>query len=118
MSANRRRNPDLDAMMLARLDALEARGVRRCLSPTARHAEGATRDGRPMLSFCDNDYLGLSHDPRVHEAGVEALRIYGAGSGAARLITGDNPLNAKLEAQIARMKGMPAARVFGSGYLA
>jgi 8-amino-7-oxononanoate synthase len=71
-----------------------------------------------MVSFCDNDYLGLSVNPRVIEAGIEATRKYGTGAGAARLITGDNPLNEKLEARLAALKKAPAARVFGSGYLA
>jgi 8-amino-7-oxononanoate synthase len=71
-----------------------------------------------MISFCDNDYLGLSSHPRVIEAAIEATRTYGTGAGAARLVTGDNPLNERVEAKLAQMKGMPAARVFGSGYLA
>jgi 8-amino-7-oxononanoate synthase len=110
---------DIEAVAAVRLEMLETRGLRRTLSPTERLADGGvTRDGRPMIAFCDNDYLGLSSDPRVIEAAIEATRKYGTGAGAARLVTGDNPLNEKLEAKIATMKGMPAARVFGSGYLA
>jgi 8-amino-7-oxononanoate synthase len=110
---------DIEAMAAVRLGMLEERGLRRELSPTERLADGTVmRDGRPLISFCDNDYLGLSSHPRVIEAAVEATRKYGTGAGASRLVTGDNPLNERLEAQIARMKGMPAARVFGSGYLA
>lgn len=110
---------DIEAVAEVRLAMLEERGIRRELSPTERMADGTVlRDGQPMLSFCDNDYLGLSSHPRVIEAAIEATRKYGTGAGAARLVTGDNPLNEKLEAKIAKMKGMPAARVFGSGYLA
>lgn len=110
---------DIDAISAVRLGLLEGRGVRRRLSPTERLADGTVmRGGQPLISFSDNDYLGLSSHPTVIEAAVEATRRYGAGAGAARLITGDNPLNERLEAKLASMKGLPAARVFGSGYLA
>ncbi|MDP3735738.1 MAG: 8-amino-7-oxononanoate synthase [Hyphomonadaceae bacterium] len=110
---------DIDAISAIRLAMLEERGIRRALLPTERLADGRVlRGGEPMISFSDNDYLGLSSHPRVIAAAIEATRKYGAGAGAARLITGDNPLNEQLEAKIARMKRMPAARVFGSGYLA
>jgi 8-amino-7-oxononanoate synthase len=111
--------PNLDEVSSTRLRLLEERGLRRSLAPTERFADGrVVRGGRPMVSFCDNDYLGLSTHPRVIEAGIEATRKYGAGAGAARLVTGDNPLNEWLEARMAAIKRMPAARVFGSGYLA
>lgn len=110
---------DIETLSAVRLSMLEERGLRRVLAPTARLADGGVRRGNaPMISFCDNDYLGLSVHPAVIEAAVEATRKYGAGAGAARLVTGDNPLNAQLEAKLATMKGLPAARVFGSGYLA
>lgn len=110
---------DIDAISAVRLEMLEARGIRRRLSPTERLSDGhVLRDGKPMISFCDNDYLGLSSHPSVIEAAVQATRKYGAGAGAARLVTGDNPLNGQLEAKLAALKGLPAARVFGSGYLA
>jgi 8-amino-7-oxononanoate synthase len=118
----RKTKPDLagiDAVSAVRLAMLEKRGIRRDLSPTERFADGRImRSGEPMISFCDNDYLGLSTHPRVIAAAVEATRTYGAGAGAARLVTGDNPLNGKLEARLAKLKGLSAARVFGSGYLA
>jgi 8-amino-7-oxononanoate synthase len=110
---------DIDAISAVRLGMLEERGLRRVLAPTERLADGSVwRGGEPMISFCDNDYLGLSLHPRVIEAALEATRTYGTGAGAARLITGDNPLNGQLEARLARIKKLPAARVFGSGYLA
>jgi 8-amino-7-oxononanoate synthase len=110
---------DIEAISTVRLEMLEARGLRRSLTPTERFADGrVVRDGEPMISFCDNDYLNLTSHPYVIEAAISATRKYGAGAGAARLITGDNPLNAQLEAKLASLKGLPAARVFGSGYLA
>jgi 8-amino-7-oxononanoate synthase len=76
------------------------------------------RDGRRLVSFSCNDYLGLSHNPAVKAAAVRAIELYGVGSGASRLVTGDNPLFGLLEARLARLKGYEAACVFGSGYLA
>lgn len=110
---------DIEAVAAVRLAMLEERGLRRQLAPTERLAQGAVmRGGQPMISFSDNDYLGLSRHPRVIEAAIAATRKYGTGAGAARLITGDNPLNSELEARLAAVKRLPAARVFGSGYLA
>ncbi|MCI4643601.1 MAG: 8-amino-7-oxononanoate synthase [Hyphomonadaceae bacterium] len=101
---------------LARLDAT---GRRRSLRPTARHSGmQARRHSRDFISFCDNDYLSLAFDPRVIAAATKAAREWGCGAGASRLVTGDCPLNGKLETRLAEMKGLPAARVFGSGYLA
>lgn len=102
-----------------KLAQLEASGQRRSLTETAREAGGrAARAGRRVISFCDNDYLSLSHDPRVTRAAAEAALNYGAGSGGSRLITGNHPLNSALEARLAALKGTEGARVFGSGFLA
>ena len=65
-----------------------------------------------------NDYLGLSTDPRVKAAAAAAIAVHGVGAGASRLVTGNHPLYAALEARLAAMKGTEAACVFGSGYLA
>lgn len=109
----------LKAFAEQKLARLEASGQRRDLVETAREAAGrAARAGQPVISFCDNDYLSLSHDARVTEAAAAAARQYGAGAGGSRLITGNHPLNTQLEARLARLKGTGGARVFGSGYLA
>ena len=71
-----------------------------------------------MVSFCCNDYLGLTHHPAVKRAAVEAIEIHGAGAGASRLITGNHPLYAELEMKLSALKGTEAACVFGSGYMA
>jgi 8-amino-7-oxononanoate synthase len=76
-----------------------------------------TRDGKKMISFCCNDYLGLSQDQRVKMAAIVAIEKYGTGSGASRYITGNCPLYRELETKLAKMKGTEAATVFGSGYL-
>jgi 8-amino-7-oxononanoate synthase len=101
-----------------KLAALEAKSLRRTLAPTWR-VDGlwVERGGQRLLSFSCNDYLGLSHHPAVKAAAAEAALKYGAGSGASRLITGDNPLMPELEARLAALKGTEAAVVFGSGFL-
>lgn len=109
----------LKAYAEQKLAQLEASGQRRSLTETAREAGGrAARAGRHVISFCDNDYLSLSHDPRVMQAAADAALRHGAGSGGSRLITGNHPLNRVLEARLAALKGTEGARVFGSGFLA
>lgn len=109
----------LDRFAEDKLAALAARGLRRSLVETRREdALWVERDGRRLLSFSCNDYLNLSHHPALKEAAIAAIRTYGVGAGASRLITGNHPLYAELEARIARLKGTQAACVFGSGYLA
>ena len=109
----------LDAFAGGKLAALEAKSLRRWLKPTRRH-DGAMveRDGRRLISFSCNDYLGLSQHPQVRAAAAEAALNYGAGAAASRLVTGDHPLLGDLEKRLARLKGTEAACVFGSGYLA
>ncbi|MGE0747504.1 MAG: aminotransferase class I/II-fold pyridoxal phosphate-dependent enzyme [Rhodospirillales bacterium] len=111
--------PSLDDVARAKLDELERRKLRRTLAVTGRGPRGAAeREGAALVSFCCNDYLGLSQDPAVKAAAVAAVERYGAGAGASRLVTGNHPLYADLEARLARLKGKAAACVFGSGYLA
>jgi len=69
-----------------------------------------------VLNFCSNDYLGLAADPRLKEAAKAAVDRYGAGSGAARLISGNNPLCDALETALADLKGTETALLFNSGY--
>ena len=112
--------PDtLTAYATAKLAGLEAQSLRRRLKPTHR-LDGlwVEREGRLLLSFSCNDYLNLSHHPAVKAAAVAAIEAHGAGAGASRLITGDHPLFAQLEARLAALKGTQDACVFGSGYLA
>lgn len=109
----------LDQFAAAKLSALEARHLRRWLQPTAAEAGAwVMRDGKRLLSFSSNDYLGLSHHPAVIQAARQAVQDYGAGAGASRLVTGDHPLLGALEEKLAALKGAAAACLFGSGYLA
>lgn len=70
------------------------------------------------LDLASNDYLGLSQHPAVLEAGVQALRIWGAGSGGSRLVTGNTELHEEFEAALAAFTGAESALVFSSGYTA
>jgi len=109
----------LDAFARGALAELDAASLRRRLAATERAAgAGVLRGGRSLVSFSCNDYLGLSHDPRVIEAAAEALARYGAGAGASRLVTGNHPPLLVLEERLSAHKGSEAALVFGSGYLA
>jgi 8-amino-7-oxononanoate synthase len=109
----------LDRFAAAKLDDLQRRNLRRALAETVRE-DGiwVERDGKRLLSFSCNDYLNLTQHPAVKQAAAAALKQYGAGSGASRLVTGNHPLYAELEARLARIKQTEAAVVFGSGYLA
>ena len=109
----------LDRFAAAKLDDLQRRNLRRALAETVRE-DGiwVERDGKRLLSFSCNDYLNLTQHPAVKQAAAAALEQYGAGSGASRLVTGNHPLYAELEARLARIKQTEAAVVFGSGYLA
>jgi 8-amino-7-oxononanoate synthase len=109
----------LDEFAIAKLAQLERSSLRRALVDTTRLTGiWVLRNGRRLLSFCCNDYLNLSHHPAVKEAAIAALRSYGVGAGASRLVSGNHPLLGELEARLARLKETEAACVFGSGYLA
>jgi 8-amino-7-oxononanoate synthase len=73
-------------------------------------------EGRSVLNFASNNYLGLAADPRLVQAAHEALREWGVGATASRLLGGTLEIHASLEEALARFKGTEAAAVFPSGY--
>ncbi len=75
-------------------------------------------DGRSVVTFAANDYLGLTRHPEVIAAAHRALDRWGAGAGAARLIVGSRPVHAELEAALADWKGTEAAVLFPTGFAA
>lgn len=75
-------------------------------------------DGRELLSFCSNDYLGLAADPRLAEAMCAATARYGVGSGAAHLISGHTRAHHMLEEELADWLGCERALLFSTGYMA
>ncbi|MBI3675988.1 MAG: 8-amino-7-oxononanoate synthase [Proteobacteria bacterium] len=109
----------LDEFAKAKLENLDVQHLRRTLVETVREdGVWVTRGTRRYLSFSCNDYLNLTHHPKVKAAAIAAIERYGAGAGASRLVTGNHPLLEDLERRLARLKGTEAACVFGSGYLA
>ena len=79
---------------------------------------GRTAEGKSVVVFASNDYLGLSLHPRVVAAAKEAAARWGTGAGAARLMTGTRPVHSELEAALAAWKGEERALVYPSGYAA
>ena len=75
-------------------------------------------DDRRLISLSSNDYLGLTHHPRLREAALQAVRDFGAGSGAVRTIAGTMTLHAELERDLAAFKGTEATLTFQSGFTA
>lgn len=73
-------------------------------------------DGRPVVSFASNDYLGLTQHPAVVSAAHAALDRWGAGAGSARLIVGSRPVHADLEAALAQWKRTERAALFPTGF--
>ena len=96
--------------LAAREDERRAAGLRRALAPRQDHGT--------LIDLASNDYLGLTRDPRVVEAAVDATRRWGAGATGSRLVTGTTQAHADLEAALAEFVGCEAALVFSSGYLA
>lgn len=100
----------LEDWLAPKAAALESRGLTRRLRP--RSAD------ETLIDLAGNDYLGLALDPRVVDAAVDAVRVWGAGATASRLVTGTTALHAELESTLAEYTGNEAALVFSSGYLA
>jgi 8-amino-7-oxononanoate synthase len=111
-------DPDASlAPALERLSAASLRRTRRVIEAGARLPR-ARVDGREVRVFCSNDYLGLAHDPRLAEAMAEGARRWGAGSGAAHLVTGHTEIHHRLEAELAAFTRRERAVLFSTGYMA
>nr|WP_134192730.1 8-amino-7-oxononanoate synthase [Paraburkholderia rhizosphaerae] len=105
---------------LAELDAQGLRRRRRISdSPCSAHM---TVDGRDVIGFASNDYLGLAAHPLLVAALVEGARRYGAGSGGSHLLGGHSRAHAQLEDELAEFAGgfcdAPRALYFSTGYMA
>jgi 8-amino-7-oxononanoate synthase len=83
-------------------------------------AQGAhvTIDGRRVVSFCSNDYLGLAADPALVAVAHAALDQCGVGAGAAHLVSGHHRFHHDFEVAFANFVGKPAGLLFSTGYLA
>ncbi len=102
------------------LEELQRAGLRRflCHRDGMQQADRITIDGRELINFGSNDYLGLAADPRLAEAVCRATAETGWGSGASPLVTGRESLHAQLEREIADFEGTEAALLFSSGFAA
>jgi glycine C-acetyltransferase len=107
------------AHLAAELEELKAAGLYRPLRVmTSANAARVTVDGREVISLSSNNYLGLNTHPRLIEAALDAVRRFGAGSGAVRTISGTMALHEELEAELARFKEVEAVLTFQSGFTA
>ena len=75
-------------------------------------------DGKSLLAFCNNDYLGLANHPTISEAMCTAVAKYGTGSGASHLIMGHSQAHHELEEALALFTGRERALLFSTGYMA
>lgn len=101
---------------LAQLEAQGLKRQRRLLeSPQGTHIQV---DGRALVSFCSNDYLGLASHPALCDAASAAAQTMGVGAGASHLITGHHAAHHAFETRFAEFVGLPAALLFSNGYMA
>jgi 8-amino-7-oxononanoate synthase len=75
-------------------------------------------DGRPLLAFCNNDYLGLANHPEVVAAWRDGAERWGVGGGASHLVIGHSAPHQALEEALAELTGRPRALLFSTGYMA
>jgi len=102
-----------------KLNELESRGLKRILRCVeGKHGRRIKIDGKEVLNFCSNNYLGLADDPRLKKAAIECMEEQGFGSGASRLVCGNMSMHQKLEDKIAAFKGSERCLLFSTGYMA
>jgi len=101
------------------LAALDGAGLRRRLVVrSGSQSAQVVIDGKPLINFGSNDYLGLAGDPRLAAAAAAAIEREGWGSGASPLVSGRGATQAELERRLAEFEGTEAALVFASGFSA
>ena len=111
----RARNPL--AFLDAEIDELKAKGLyRRLRVVESEQRSRCVIDGREVITLSSNNYLGLTTHPRLRQAALDAVRTYGAGSGAVRTIAGTMSLHEELEARLATFKHVEAVLTFQSGF--
>ena len=115
MSGHQLFEHSLNARLQGRIERQLQRKRRQLESPTGPEV---VVDGKQLLSFCSNDYLGLANHPDVVAAFKRGLDEYGAGSGASHLVTGHTAAHTALEEELAAFTGRSRALLFSSGYMA
>jgi len=103
----------------AELDKLKRQGLYRQHRVLQSPQGTLTRiNGRELVSFCSNDYLGLANHPAVRQALIDAVEKYGVGSGSAHLVNGHSQLHQDCAARLAEFTGRQRALLFSTGYMA
>ncbi len=101
------------------LDDLKAQGLYNTIPTIEGPMDGRiVIDGKSVLNFCANNYLGLANHPRLREAAKQAIDTYGIGPGAVRTIAGTMSLHTQLEQRLAKFKGVEATVTLQSGFTA
>ncbi len=109
----------LERRLAGALEALDGSSLRR-----RRMARGAARfpdieiEGRRLVNFAANDYLGLAGDPRIARALAAGVERWGTGAGAAHLLSGHTRAHAEFEEALANYLGRESALLFSTGYMA
>jgi 8-amino-7-oxononanoate synthase len=110
---------DFESVLCERLASLREQGLyrelRRVDSPQSPRIQ---LEGKTLLNFSSNDYLGLANHPALKQAAAHATERYGAGAGASRLICGSLAPHQELDEALAAFKGTQAALAFSTGYAA
>jgi glycine C-acetyltransferase len=105
--------------LAAEIESLKQQNLYRPLRViSSPQAARVTVDGREVVNLSSNNYLGLTTHPRLVEAALDAVKAYGAGSGAVRTIAGTMTLHEELEAELAAFKHVEAVLTFQSGFTA
>src|SRR5690606_32455486 len=101
------------------LEELKQQGLYNNIRTIETAMDGHIRvDGKDVLNFCANNYLGLANHPRLKEAAKRAIDQYGIGPGAVRTIAGTMTLHVELERRLAQLKGAEAVITLQSGFTA
>ncbi len=107
------------AALAPQIAALGAQGLLRTRRLLQSPQQAGVRvDGRDVIAFCSNDYLGLAADPRLRDAAIEGAALYGVGAGASHLILGHSAAHHALEETLAKFVALPRALLFSTGYMA
>ncbi len=115
--AARSRNPL--AFLDGEIDELKAKGLyRRLRVVQSEQRSRCVIDGKEVITLSSNNYLGLNTHPKLRDAAIEAVRRFGAGSGAVRTIAGTMSLHEELERRLAEFKQVEAVLTFQSGFTA
>ena len=109
----------MDATLQARLNLRREEHLYRTrLNVASGCSSTLSVEGRSLINFCSNDYLGLAGHPDIGLALKQAADVYGTGSGASHLVSGHSVVHHELEEQLAEYTGRPRALLFSTGYMA